>query len=82
MIDEAKAIENLAANVERLMEARGWSASELARKSEQKPMTISRILHRSHMSTVPVVASIAAAFGVSMDSLLSESPAKKSVTTA
>lgn len=78
MIDEKRAIENIAANVARLLVGKGWSQGELARQAEELPMTISRIVNRAHMPTVPVLASIARALGVTVDLLLSDPPRKNS----
>lgn len=78
VIDEPRAIANIAANVSRLLKEKGWSQGELARQAGERPMTISRIIHRAHMPTLPVVASIATALEVTVDFLLSDPPEKNS----
>lgn len=79
MITEKIATDYLADNIARLLAANEWSQRELARRANEMPMTINRILNRLHLPTVAAVSNIAEAFGVSIDDLLKKPPGEKSL---
>lgn len=66
---------NIAANVRRLLNARGWSQNELARKTGEKQATINRICNGRNMPSAAILSRIAEAFDVSLDRLVDEPPA-------
>jgi transcriptional regulator with XRE-family HTH domain len=72
--DEVRA--NIAANINRLLEDRGWSRAELARKTGDNQVTINLICNGRHVPRSGLLARIAEAFDVSMDRLAAEVPEK------
>lgn len=70
--DEVKV--NLAANLTRLLHDRDWSQSELARRTTDPIMTISRICRGQNAPTAGVLTRIAEALDVSIDRLVSPPP--------
>jgi transcriptional regulator with XRE-family HTH domain len=70
--DDVKA--NLSENLARLLADRGWSQSELARRTTDHVMTISRICRGQNAPTAGVLARIAEALDVSIDRLVSQPP--------
>ncbi len=67
---------NVAENVKRLLEDRGWSQSELARRTGNTQAAISQICAARQVCGSGVLARIAEAFDVSMDRLASPPPQK------
>lgn len=61
---------HLAANVSRLLVARGMSARQLAARTGESPMTISRVCRGITLPSVAVAMRIAEAFDVSIDRLV------------
>ena len=54
----------LAARIADLMEAKGWTKSEFARKVDQEPSVITKWLSGTHNFTQDTLADIAAVFGL------------------
>lgn len=69
MISKNDALRTVSDNVRSLMDERGWSVRELARQSENDPMTISRLCRATNMPTADAIFRIAEAFNVTMDHL-------------
>lgn len=65
---------NLAANIRRLLDQRGWNQSDLARITGDGDNTISRVCRAENTVNIGVLARIAAAFDVSSDRLLAKPP--------
>lgn len=70
--DQVKA--NIAANVTRLLAKEGWSKSELARRTGDTAMAISRICRAEHVAGSGILARIAEAFDVNVDRLILDPP--------
>jgi len=60
---------NIAANLRRLLERRGWTQAELAQRSGETEATISRIMRAQQMPGAGILARIAVALDVSQDRL-------------
>ena len=56
-------------NLRHAMAARGISLRELARLSDNEPMTISRLINRRNMPAADALARMAEALKISLDSL-------------
>lgn len=69
MISDAQFAANTANNLQRLLVDRGWSQSELARRSGVTQATISRCLSSQYAMSGPVLKRLADALDVSMDRL-------------
>jgi transcriptional regulator with XRE-family HTH domain len=69
VLSKNEALETVAANVEALILERGWSARELARRSQNSAMRVSRLLNRENMPAADALARIAECLGGSIDSL-------------
>lgn len=65
---------NTAENVNRLLQARGWSRRELARRTGDSAMAISRICRGENTAGSGLIARIAEAFDVSIDRLVGPPP--------
>jgi transcriptional regulator with XRE-family HTH domain len=74
VVDERKLAENLAENLKRLLVERDWSQAELARRSQQRNMEISRICNALYLPNLSAVVRIAEALQVSVDYLLADHP--------
>ena len=74
MIDDTTAKQNIAANVRRLLESRGWPQSRLASATGEQEMQISRIVRGCSVPNAVALARIAEAFDVSIDRLLAAPP--------
>jgi len=74
MISNEEAAKNLAANVQRLLEQRGWNQADLARRTGDNENTISRVVRGANVVNVGILARIAEAFDVSSDRLLMPPP--------
>lgn len=59
----------VAENVRGYMVRHGWSLRELARRSHNSPMRLSRLLRHQHMPQSDALQRIARALGVSLDDL-------------
>lgn len=70
--DEVKA--NVAANVTRLLVKNGWSQRELARRTSDTTMAISRVCRAEHVAGSGILVRIAEAFDVSVDRLVLAPP--------
>ncbi len=77
MIDNTKAIANIAANVRRLLQDRGWPQSRLATVTGEHEMQISRIVRGRMLPNAATLARIAEAFDVSIDRLVANPPVKR-----
>lgn len=62
--------QRLAQNVRRMIDDRGWTASELARRSGETDAAISRILNGKHVVGLDVAHRVAAALQTTVDFLL------------
>ena len=69
VLSKNEALETVAANVEALILDRGWSARELARRSQNSAMRVSRLLNRENMPAADVLHRIAEALDVQLDEL-------------
>ena len=72
--DEAR--ENIAANITRLLDARGWNQQDLADATGESKMTISNIVRGNYLTNAGTVARIAEALDVTVDRLISAPPEK------
>lgn len=70
MSRDLEAVGILAKNLERLLKQRKMSQRGLAALSEQPVMTIHTMVKGTHVPGIDVVAAVARALGVSIDSLL------------
>ena len=70
VIKDAEAKANIAANVSRLIELRGISQKELAARTGETEMSISRVARGLHVPGSTMLARIAEALGTSVDSLI------------
>jgi transcriptional regulator with XRE-family HTH domain len=78
VLERNDALKLLSANLTREMQSRGWSIRELARKSKNTAMQVSRITRQENMPAGDVIARLAEALGVTIDSLFSiEAPERK-----
>ena len=82
VISESDAKQNIAANIQRLLIDRQWSQGELARRTGEPIMMISRLCRGQHMPNVLSLARVAEAFDVSVDRLISSPPEKISAKSA
>lgn len=69
VIHRDDALRIVAMNVNRLLKDRNWSVRELARRSENTPMAISRLTREENMPAGDVLARISEAFDVAIDDL-------------
>jgi len=76
MIENSVAKGNIAANIRRLLDDRGWSQSRLASATGEGEMQISRIARGRIMPSAAALARIAEAFDVSIDRLVASPPVK------
>lgn len=76
MLDDNTVLDRLSANIAGFMALHHLSQRELARKTGETEMFISRILRQSHMPNVASMSRIAEALDVSVDQLLAEPPKK------
>lgn len=76
MLTDAEVLENLGANIRRLLDDRGWNQTELVGRTRENHATISRIINGKQMPTAGIVARIAEAFDVSADRLVQAPPQK------
>lgn len=74
MISDETATANVAANVRRLLDQRGWTQSDLAKKTGESENNISRISRGLNVVRIGVLARVAEAFDVSTDRLLAPPP--------
>lgn len=70
MITDALAKENIPENVSLLMSAKNLTQSELARKTGDNRMYISRVVRGEILPNAPALARIAEALGVSSERLM------------
>jgi transcriptional regulator with XRE-family HTH domain len=69
VLTKTDALDVVADNLRCQMARIGIGVRELARKSENEPMTISRLMNRKNMPSADALARIAEVLGVSIDSL-------------
>jgi len=74
VIDDDTALQNIAANVTRMMADRGISQTALAEMVGGKQPTISRICHGTNMPSASVLRRIAEALETSMEILIDSPP--------
>lgn len=74
MISDDQLRQNIAANLQRLLETRGLTRSALARLTGDSLMTISVTVAGKHVPGTGVVARIAEALDVSVDRLVNAPP--------
>ncbi len=76
MLSDHDVAQNIAANLSRLLEDRGWSQLELCRRTGEQSGTISRISNGKQLASGAILARIAEAFDVSVDRLVQAPPEK------
>jgi len=69
VLTKIDALDVVADNLRCEMAKIGIGVRELARKSDNDPMTISRLMNRKNMPSADALARIAECLGVSLDSL-------------
>lgn len=80
-VNDEIALAVLSANLQRELEARGWSIRELARKTGDPVMTIHNAVSGRNLPKVGVVVRVADVLGLPVDALF-EARAKKTAATA
>lgn len=73
MMERDEALKVVSRNVNQLLADRGWTLSELARRSKNTVMIISRITRMENMPAGDVLQRIAEAFEVTIDYLFKPS---------
>ena len=81
VISDDQAKKNIAANIRRLLAARGWTQTDLSEAAHENKMTISNVCTGKHVPGAGLLARIAEALDVSIDRLV-DSPPEKSKTSA
>jgi transcriptional regulator with XRE-family HTH domain len=76
MISEEQAVQNVAANLERLLEARDMTQRDLARAVGVYDSVISQIIYGRHVVRYTLLAQIAEVLDVSMDRMIAAPPEK------
>lgn len=74
MITASEVRENVAANLRRLIDDRGWSVAKLIVKTGVPQNTMYRILRGDNEPSVSHLAAICDALGCSIDKVISEPP--------
>jgi len=69
---------HMAANLRRMLDSRGWSQSELHRRSGVNNMTISEVIRGETVPGIGVASRIADALDVTIDKLISAPPENSS----
>jgi transcriptional regulator with XRE-family HTH domain len=69
VLTKIDALEVVADNLRSEMAKAGIGVRELARRSDNEPMTISRLMNRKNMPSADALARISEVLNVSMDSL-------------
>jgi transcriptional regulator with XRE-family HTH domain len=69
VLTKTDALDVVADNLRCEMAKAGIGVRELARKSDNEPMTVSRLMNRKNMPSADALARIAEVLGVSIDSL-------------
>lgn len=77
VISDTTALERIAFNVNRLLDATGMSRYRLAKNTGESEQTIKSVADGAHNPRVSLVARIADALGVKIDDLLQPIPAAK-----
>lgn len=72
--------ERIAANVNRLLEKKGWSGHDLAREARESSETIKRLRRGQNDVRVGVVVRVAAALKVPVDKLVEASELEPAAT--
>ena len=68
MLTRTDALDVVADRLREAMARKGFGVRELARASDNDPMTVSRLMNRKNMPAADAMARIAEALGVSLDS--------------
>lgn len=71
VITDDEARKNISANLRRLLKQRGWSQGELARRSQESAMNVSRIINGVNLPNAAILARLGEALEVSADFLIS-----------
>jgi transcriptional regulator with XRE-family HTH domain len=79
VMEKDEALEVVSTNVTRLLGDRGWSLSELARRSKNTVMLISRLTRKENMPAGDVLQRIAEAFDVKIDYLFTPTSGKSKI---
>lgn len=74
MITESDARRNIAANLRRILDERRMKQTDLAKRSGESDMTVSRLLRGQNAPTITILANVAEALDVSIDRLISVPP--------
>jgi len=74
VIDDEQAKQNIAINLRRLMETRGYTQTALAKATGASQSRISQVLRGYHMAGGGLLARIAEVFDVSVDRLVGPPP--------
>ena len=82
MITDDEARENIAANLRRIMAARGMSQRELAEKTHRPVMTINRLYRGEYEPKVSLIANVAEVLGFSIETLLATPPRTAPIETS
>ena len=81
VITDKDAKRNIAANVRRLLKARGWRAVDLAKATSENEMRISYLLREKRLPTAAFLARLAEALDTTTDELLSK-PSEMQLTSS
>jgi transcriptional regulator with XRE-family HTH domain len=74
VISDEQARNNIAANLQRIIEERGITQTQLAAQSDQPIMTINRLVRGQNEPRIALVARVAEALDVSVDRLVAAPP--------
>lgn len=66
-VDDTQAKKLISANLTRLLDERGWTQSQLAERSGESEMTISRTIRGKNQASAGTLKNLADAFGVATD---------------
>ena len=72
--DEIKT--NIATNIRRLLDLRGWKQCDLARESGLPEMTVSAVVRQINLAGIGTASRLAEALDVTVDRLISNPPKK------
>ena len=76
MISNDEALENIAANLRRLLDDKGWNQADLARATGESEMQVSRWIRGTQMPSAAALFRLTEALGVPSDKLKSPPPKK------
>ncbi len=72
VITDDEARYNIGHNIRALLKTKSWSQGELARKSGESAMNVSRIINGVHIPNAAILARLAEALEVSTDYLITK----------